>query len=81
MQKRWGLALPRPVSSALIIYQNDLRELNFEGPEMQKWNIPTDTAQRVDEKNGVISPAITFTLGVLWSLKCQKWYIFCIFNG
>ena len=73
---------PSLVSSALIIYQKDSMELNFEGPEMQKWNIPTATAQRVDEKNGVICPAIMFTLGVLWwSLKCQKWYIFCIFYG
>ena len=32
----------------------DLIELNFEGPEMQKWNIPTHRVQRVDEKNGVI---------------------------
>ena len=29
-------------------------ELNFEGLEMQKWNIPTDRAQRWDGKNGVI---------------------------
>ena len=28
-------------------------ELNFEGLEMQKWNIPTNGALRVDEKNGV----------------------------
>ena len=26
--------------------------LNFEGLELQKWNIPTDRAQRLDEKNG-----------------------------
>ena len=26
----------------------------IEGLEMQKFNIPTDKAQRVDEKNGVI---------------------------
>ena len=26
-------------------------EENFEGLEMQKWNIPNDTAQRADEKN------------------------------
>ena len=26
-------------------------ELNFEGLEMEKWNIPTDRAQRVDGKN------------------------------
>ena len=29
-------------------------ELNFEVLEMQKLNIPTDSAQSVDEKNGVI---------------------------
>ena len=29
----------------------DPMELNFEGLEMQKWNIPKDKAQRVDEKN------------------------------
>ena len=40
-------------------------EWNFEGPQMQKWNIPTATAQRVDEKKGVIYPAIMFTLEVL----------------
>ena len=80
-------ATPSPVtlslvSSALIIYQKDSMESNFEGPEMQKWNLPTATAQRVDEKNRVICPAIMFTLGVLWwSLKYQKWYIFCIFYG
>ena len=55
-------------------------ESNFEGPEMQKRNLPTATAQRVDEKNRVICPAIMFTLGVLWwSLKYQKWYNFLYF--
>ena len=29
-------------------------ELNFEGLKMQKWIIPTDRGQIVDEKNGVI---------------------------
>ena len=29
-----------------------LMELNFEGLEMQNWNIPTDRAQREDEKMG-----------------------------
>ena len=28
------------------------KELNFEGLEMQKWNIPTKRAQRVDDKMG-----------------------------
>ena len=32
----------------------DLMELTFYDFEMQKWNIATDRAQRVDEKNGVI---------------------------
>ena len=35
--------------------------LNFEGLEMQKWNIPTERAQRVDKKNGVICLIIMFT--------------------
>ena len=30
------------------------KELNLEGLEMRKWNIPTDRAQRVDKKNGLI---------------------------
>ena len=51
---------PPLVSSVLIIYQKDPMKLNFEDPEMQKWNIPTDTAQTVDEKNGVICSAIMF---------------------
>ena len=40
-------------------------ELNFEGYEMQKWNIPTDRAQRIDEKNGVICLVIMYTPGVM----------------
>ena len=39
-------------------------ELKFEGIEMQKWNIPTDRAQRVDEKYGVICLIIMFTLDI-----------------
>ena len=38
-------------------------ELNFEGLETQKWNIPTDRAKRVDKKIGVICLAIMFTPG------------------
>ena len=53
-------------------------KLNFEGLEMQKWNIPTDRAQRADGKNGVIC-LVSCLLPKLWSLKCQKWLIFCIF--
>ena len=43
----------------------NLMELNFEDLEIQKWNIPTDRAQKVDEKNGVICLVIMFTLGDL----------------
>ena len=42
-------------------------ELNFEDLEMQKWNIPTDEAQRVDEKNSAISLVIMFTPRVMVS--------------
>ena len=40
-------------------------KLNFEGLEMQKWNIPTDRAQRVDGKNGVFCVVIMFTSQVM----------------
>ena len=43
----------------------DPTELNFEGPEIQKRNIPTDRAQRVDHKNRVICLAIRFTSRVM----------------
>ena len=39
-------------------------ELNFEDLEMQKWNIPMDRTQRVDEKNGVIC-LVMFTSAVM----------------
>ena len=39
-------------------------ELNFEGLELQRWNIPTGRAQRVDDKNTVICLAIMFTPGI-----------------
>ena len=47
------------------------KELNFEGLEMQKQNIPTDRAQRVDEKNGTIYQFILFN-PELWSLKFKN---------
>ena len=40
-----------------------------------KLNIP---AHIVDDKNGIICIIILFTPGV-WTLKCKKWFIFCIF--
>ena len=45
--------------------RGDLKELHFEGLAMQKWNIPTDRAQRVDEKNGVICLVILLTPGFM----------------
>ena len=40
-------------------------ELNFEGLEMQKWNVLTDRAQRVDEKDGVLCLDVMFTPRVM----------------
>ena len=42
-----------------------LMELKFEGIEMRKLNIPTDTGQRVDENNGAICLVIMFTHEVM----------------
>ena len=40
-------------------------KLNFQGLEMQKWNIPRDRAQKEAEKNGFIYHVIIFTPGVM----------------
>ena len=46
-------------------------ELNFEGLEMQRWNVSTDIVQIVDENNGVICLVIMFTQEYLSvALKC-----------
>ena len=45
--------------------KGDSMELNFEGFEMQKSNIPTDRTRRTDEQNGVICLVIMFTPGVI----------------
>ena len=47
---------------------------------MQKWNIQTDKAQRVDEKNGVIFLVIMFFIDEDSLTKIKKWPIFCIFS-
>ena len=36
-------------------------ESNFEVLEMQKWNLPANRVQSIDEKNGVICLFIMFT--------------------
>ena len=43
----------------------DLMKPNFEGLEMQKWNIPKDRAQRVDEKKKVICLVNMFSRRVI----------------
>ena len=40
-------------------------ELNFKGLEIEKWNIPTDTAQRLDKKIGFNGLLIMFTSRVM----------------
>ena len=42
--------------------RGDPIELNVKGLEMQKMNLSTGRAHRVDEKNGVICLVILFTL-------------------
>ena len=37
-----------------IMQEGDSTKLNFEGLEMQEWNMPMHRARRADEKNGVI---------------------------
>ena len=54
-------------------------ELNFERIEMQKWNIPTDRAERVDGQNGVICLVIMFTLRVM-VIKMSKMAHFLYFQ-
>ena len=45
--------------------RRDPMELNFEGLKMQKINIPTNRAQKVDGKNTVICLAVIFTPKVM----------------
>ena len=58
--------------------KGDPIEVNFEGLEMQKWNIPTDRVQRVDEKNVIICLVIMFTYGVM-VIKMSKMAHFLYF--
>ena len=44
-----------------MMQRGSLMKLNFEGPEIQKSNIPTTRIERVDDKNGVICLVIMFT--------------------
>ena len=53
-------------------------ELNFEGFEIQKWNISTDRTQRVGKKNGVICLVIMLTPRVM-AIKMSKMAHFLYF--
>ena len=45
-------------------------KLNFEGYGIERWNIPTDRALRVGEKNMFICLVVMFTPRVM-VIKCQ----------
>ena len=59
--------------------RGDHIKLNFEILEMQKWNIPTDKAQRVDEKNGVI--CFTRRVIVIRMSKMAPFFVFSADDG
>ena len=54
-------------------------ELNFEGLEIQKWNIPMDRAQERDKKNGIICIVILFTPNFL-VMNTSKMALFFLFS-
>ena len=58
--------------------RKDSMQLNFEGLQMQKWNIPTDRAQRAYEKNGIICLVMVFTsrLMVIKMIKNSSFSLF-----
>ena len=53
-------------------------KLNFEGLQMQKSNIPKDTAQKINEKNGVSFVYFSYLPPELLSFKMSKMVLFCI---
>ena len=59
-----------------ILQNGDFMELNFEGLEMQKWNILMDKTQRDDEKNGDICLVIMFIPGVM--VITMSFFLFCV---
>ena len=58
----------------------DPMELNFEGLEMEKLNITTDSVQRVDEKNGVVCLFIMFNLSITANKMSQMTHSFLFFT-
>ena len=61
-----------------IMQRGDSKKLNFDGLEMQKCNIPTDRAQRAEEKNGVICLVIMVISRVM-IIKMSIMSIQCLF--
>ena len=58
--------------------------MNFEDLWMQKWNIPTDRAQRRDEKKENICLAIMFTSRVMvikMSVKNSSFSVFSVYDS
>ena len=60
--------------------ESDRMKLNFEVVKKQKRNIPTDRAQRADEKNKVICPFIVFTSRVI-VIRMSKNCSFYVFSA
>ena len=66
---------------SITVQRGDPMELNFVGLEILKSYLPTDRAQRVNEKNRVICLVLMFTTGVMIIIKMSKvaiiFSIFC----
>ena len=60
------------------VKREDCMELNFKGLEIQKWNIPTERAQRLDEKNVALCLVVMFTPRVM-VVKMSKLAYFLFF--
>ena len=54
-----------------IMHREDFIELNFEGIKIEKRNVPTDRAQRLDKKNWAICLSIRFIPTVIF-IKMSK---------
>ena len=59
--------------------RGDLMKLNFKGPEIQKCDIPTYRAQRVEEKNVIICLVIMFIPRVM--VFKMSVILFCVFSA
>ena len=71
MRRRYQIGSKTWLLSKLVFYRTDNRtngghlKLNFEGLGIQRWNKPTDRAQKVDEKNVFVCLVIMFTSRVI----------------